>query len=300
MPGEASLQAYSKGFDFVEVNSTYYELQGIDTLRRWRRAVPDRFEFSVRCNRALLDSYLSKTSMGERRELFLLSVEQACKVLEANVLTILMNDCGAGAVSGLDQFFSDFHVKGTRVAVELRGSQVSPDFLRVLERNDAIHCVDISKDESPQVESGVLYTRLFGRGEGNVYEFEDNELKQILVKAESPKFEKSILAFHGVRMYRDAARLKVFSMTGEFPRLTESTGLDALQTVLEEDAVFPMTGLELLERQGWKLIDLTAKSRARACQFLQMLPSSGIFTSPRHVRETLETSIAYQVEQLND
>lgn len=298
MHGEGSLQAYSKAFDFVEVNSTYYELIGLDTLKRWIGDVPGGFEFSVRCNRSLLDLYYPRNTGGEeKRERFLASVEQTCNVLGASFITVLMNNCGVGAVSGLSRFCSDFHATVTRVAVELRGARASREFLRVLEVNDAIHCVDISKDESPEVGSGVLYTRLFGRGEGNVYEFEDDELKKILAKAESPKFEKSILAFHGVRMYRDAARLKTFSATGEFPRLTDSTGLDALQKVLEEDAAFPATGRELLTRQGWKLFDYDEKSRVRAERLLKKLPADNIFASPRDVREALEPIT--RVELLN-
>jgi len=291
IPHEGSLRAYSKGFDFVEVNNTYYIFENLRTLLGWKRIVPTGFEFSVRCNRKLVDQYCgNKLVNDEKREMFLESVERTCKILEATVLTVLLHDSGGRTVSGLERFFSDFHSKGTRVAVEVRGSAPTKELLEILEKNDALHCVDISRDEEPMVESGILYTRLFGKGEENIYEFDDHELKQIAEKASNPRFEKSILAFHGVRMYRDAARLKTFLATGKFQRLSSYTGLDALEKILKEDATFPMTKSELLNSQGWKLFDQTTDRRTRAEEFLEKLPET-TYLSARMVRDRLERMI---------
>lgn len=291
VPHEGSLRAYSKGFDFVEVNSTYYVFENLRTLLSWKRIVPTGFEFSVRCNRKLVDQYCAdKPVDNEKREMFLASVERTCKLLEASVLTVLLNDCVARTVSGLERFFSDFHTRGTRVAVEVRGSDPTKELLDTMVKNDAIHCVDISRDEEPMIESGILYTRLFGRGEQNIYEFGDHELKQLAVKASSPRFEKSILAFHGVKMYRDAARLKSFLTTGKFQKLSNYTGLEALEKVLQEDAVFPLTKSELVNSQGWKLFDFTSDRRIRAEELLRKLPET-TFLSARMVKDRLERII---------
>jgi len=291
IPDEGSLRAYSKGFDFVEVNSTFYVFQNLRTLLAWKRIVPAGFEFSVRCNRKLVSQYCGdKLVNDEKREMFLESVERTCKILEASVLTVLLHDSAARTVSGLERFFSDFHSKGTRVAVEVRGSAPTKELLDILGKNDAIHCVDISRDEAPMIESGILYTRLFGKGEENIYEFDDHELKQIAEKASNPRFEKSILAFHGVRMYRDAARLKTFLATGKFQKLSNYTGLDALEKILKEDATFPLTKSELLNSQGWKLFDQTSDRRTRAKEFLEKLPET-TYLSARMVRDRLERTI---------
>lgn len=288
VPHEGSLRAYSKGFDFVEVNSTYYVFENLRTVLSWKRIVPTGFEFSVRCNRKLVDQYCANKPVdNEKREMFLNSVERTCKLLEASVLTILLNNSDAHTTFGLERFFSDFHSKGTRVAVEVRGSDPTQELLKTMVKNDAIHCVDISRDEKPMVESGILYTRLFGKGEKNIYEFDDTELKQLAEKASSPRFEKSILAFHGVKMYRDAARLKTFLATGKFQKLSIYNGLDALEKVLEEDAVFPLTKSELVNSQGWKLFDLKSDQRIRVGELLQKLPET-TFLNARMVRDRLE------------
>jgi len=52
-PGEPSLVAYSRMFNFVEVNSTFYEIPAQSEAERWRRLVPDDFEFAVRVHRSI-------------------------------------------------------------------------------------------------------------------------------------------------------------------------------------------------------------------------------------------------------
>src|SRR5205807_8092777 len=57
VPGTDSLEAYSQAFDFVELNSSYYQLPAISSASDWRKRVPDDFRFSVRCPRVIVDHY---------------------------------------------------------------------------------------------------------------------------------------------------------------------------------------------------------------------------------------------------
>lgn len=272
VPGKDSLKAYSSVFDFVEVNSTYYEYPGLKTVSSWRSRVPEGFEFSVRCHKNLVQAF--EPNHGIDAPKVLERMEKVCSTLHASFLTILvparigLNE--EGLASGLEDALSTFHASGTRIAVELRGG-LSEKVLRVLEENDAVHSVDLSRQQ-PAYESKMLYSRLFGKGQDNVYEFDEGELREIATKASAPKFEKSILAFHGVRMYRDAGRLKSFLQKGKFPQITGQTGLDSLKEVLQEDASFPATKSELVAKEGWKLFDLTEDERTRAAEVLGELP----------------------------
>ena len=135
-----------------------------------------------------------------------------------------------------------------------------------------IHCVDISKEE-PFYESDQLYTRLFGKGRDNIYQFTDDELKYIDRRIRSRDYDQARISFHNVRMYKDAARLKIFRETGKFSPITQYLGLESLKKVLAEDARFPATKEELIKKQGWKVVDLTKKDRAHAKDLLQKLPS---------------------------
>lgn len=46
IPGMDPLEAYSLAFDFVEVNSTFYQLPSDNTINSWAAKVPGNFRFS--------------------------------------------------------------------------------------------------------------------------------------------------------------------------------------------------------------------------------------------------------------
>ena len=220
-------------------------------------------------------------------------MEKICRQLRASVLAILIPKelVGDKELSPkLDAFLSTITLGRTRVAFEFRGGEPIDDTLKTLQGHDAVHSVDISR-QSPKVESSILYTRLFGKGIQNIYEFDDNELQDIAAKASGPKFEKSILAFHGVRMYRDAARLKTFLNSGKFPSLSGQVGLESLSEVLGEDARFPISKSRLVDEQGWKLFDKTAEERVRAQVVLEKLPEKTYTTINEVLSSLRETSL---------
>lgn len=62
--GHRSLAAYSKVFDFVEVNSTFYRVPSLKRVELWRRTVPRDFTFAVRCNRDLSHKHRLKPVDG--------------------------------------------------------------------------------------------------------------------------------------------------------------------------------------------------------------------------------------------
>jgi hypothetical protein len=135
-----------------------------------------------------------------------------------------------------------------------------------------IHCVDLTRKEEPAHHNETLYTRIFGKGEHNIYQPTDEELKEIHRKIveETPKI--AAVSFHSIKMYKDAARLQTYHKNGKLPMVTRSTGLNSLKEVLKEDASFPSNKETLIKHQGWKLIDLTKEKRVRAFSILQRLP----------------------------
>jgi uncharacterized protein YecE (DUF72 family) len=266
------LRAYSSVYDFVEVNSTYYRLPSPSAAASWRRRVPRGFEFSVRCQRDLAEVH--RFELTPKTVRIIDSMEKTCRHLEATVLTILIPKALVGdreLASKLNNFLSTTRFGETGIAIEFRGGDPDDDTLEILRDHNAVHTVDLSTQD-PKVDSSILYSRLFGKGKENIYEFDDNELQGIAAKASGPKFEKSILAFHGVRMYRDAARLKTFLTSGKFPSITCQVGLGSLGEVLKEDARFPTTKSQLIEEQGWKLYDGSEEERARSREVLEKLP----------------------------
>ena len=272
LPNGDRLKAYSSVYDFVEVNSTYYRIPNPSAVASWRRRVPLEFEFSVRCQRDLAE--LHRLELTPKTVRIIDSMERTCRHLKAGVLTVLIPKALVGdreLGSKLNSVLSTISLGETRIAIEFRGGEPTRDTLNILHDHNAVHCVDLSTQD-PEVDSSILYSRLFGKGKENIYEFDDNELQDIATKASGVKFEKSILAFHGVRMYRDAARLNTFLNSGKFPSLTGQVGLGSLGEILKEDPRFPSTKSQLIEEQGWKLYDKSGEERARARDVLEKLP----------------------------
>jgi uncharacterized protein YecE (DUF72 family) len=159
-----------------------------------------------------------------------------------------------------------------RVGLEARAYRRGelPDGLRrTMGATRTIDVVDLSQT-APRVEDEVIYSRLFGPGPHNVYQFDDAELREI-DRAGSDAI-RTAFTFHGVRMYQDAARFLTFKRTGHFPPVTASHGLSSLEEVLRPDARFPASKQDLIKDQGWKVFDVDETTRAHAATFLDRLP----------------------------
>jgi uncharacterized protein YecE (DUF72 family) len=275
VPGLRSLTAYSRLFNFVEVNSTFYQIPNMKTVESWRRQVQPDFEFSVRCNKDVTHEYQfesTEQAYGTLRDMVAI-----CKTLNAEILHMQTPSSFLPTKENaqlLDSFISSADLKDVRIALEVRGNNqaLSTDFIRVMKKHNMIHSIDLSNDEEPAYKSDILYARLFGKGTHNIYQPTDQELVKIDKRASTGTHKKAIVSFHFVRMYQDARRLKQYRETGKFPTITRSTGLDSLLAVMKEDAQFPSNKKELVEHQGWKLYDATKEERIRASETLQKLP----------------------------
>ena len=276
IPGIHPLLAYSKAFNFVEVNSTFYQIPPLEEVETWRRLVPYNFQFTVRANKAITH----KNKLQATQEAFRTfeKMKQICTILNAPVLHLQTPPkftFTENSVNNLRDLLSSINLGKLRLALEIRGTaptKLPSELIKTMQDYNMIHSVDLSKGETPAYKSDTLYSRLFGMGHHNVYQPTDEELAQIDKKASNGNFQKVILSFHFVRMYKDAARLKMYKETGKFPQITKYTGLNSLEEVLSEDAHFPTTKQALIQDQGWKLFDLTQDKRVHVADFLQKLP----------------------------
>src|SRR3990172_13285939 len=133
-----------------------------------------------------------------------------------------------------------------------------------------VHCTDLSR-EKPNFHSDVVYSRLLGKGKHNLYQFTDEELVEIDKNAQS-SHRVIALSYHGARMHTDAARFMQYKKTGKFMPVTSFAGVDSVTTVLSEDAVFPSSKSDLIEHQGWKVVDVTADKRVHLSELLSGIP----------------------------
>src|SRR5205807_9245418 len=162
---------------------------------------------------------------------------------------------------------------GLRLGLEPRAyrQRKLPEALRrTMEQDRVLDVVDLSQGP-PRIPDEVVYTRLFGPGPANVYQFDDAELRAIDRAAGDAV--RAAFTFHGVRMYTDAARFLTFRRTGTFPPATSARGPASLGEVLRSDARFPATREELEREHGWKVVDLDDRTRVHAARLIENLPT---------------------------
>lgn len=289
IPSLHPLVAYSRAFNFVEVNTTFYQIPPIQEVQRWRRLVPQGFHFAVRANRTMTHThkFLPKKQGLEAFE----KMKQICSTLNAEALHLQVPPClkmTQATIANINELLDSLKLGKTRLAMEVRGTSTSKlptELVKTMQNHDVIHCTDLSRGEKPAYESDLLYSRLFGRGKHNIYQPTDDELAEVDRVASNSRAEKIVMSFHFVKMYKDAARLKVYKQTGKFPQVTGSTGLSSLEEVLREDASFPTTKRELVHSQGWKLFDLNHAKRTHAETLLEKLPEGAYNNMGEVLRE---------------
>ena len=268
------MRTYSGIYDMTEVNSTFYGFPRLSIVQSWRERVPDEFEFAVRCHQNLTHRHRFQPIDHAFKDWdYMMKV---CGSLNSKILIINTPpnlQMPPEKIEDLNNFFSSADLHGLCLAWDL-GTQEKEDrrkLIAFLQDRGFIHCVDLSVEE-PAFKSEIAYSRLFGRSEFTAYQFSDEELAEINRRAESIESKKLYLSYQGIKMYKDAARMKVYRETGRFPPVTRSKGLDSAIEVLREDIKLPTTKTSLVQDQGWKIFDLTEEKRDRLQKILEALP----------------------------
>jgi uncharacterized protein YecE (DUF72 family) len=270
-PNKPSLKAYSEVFNFVEVNHTFYEYPEVRMVERWRRTVPEEFTFAVRCHQDLTHKIGLKPV--DEAYYVLSQMVAYCEILEAPFLVLETPARYTMTQEEVDRardFLSSSNLRGVRLVWEIR-APVTPAVVDLMQEFNIVHCVDLSR-EKPSFKSDVVYSRLFGKGKHNVYQFTDDELMEIDQKAEGSSHKVVALSYHGVRMNTDAARFVQYKKTGRFIPVASFTGIDSVRAVLAEDAKFPASKSELIKDQGWKVVDVTTDKKVHLSELLSDIP----------------------------
>ena len=274
-PTGRPLPDYARGFRFVEVNTTFYRHPSIVDARRWRRSVPLDFTFAVKGHRSITHGAGFQATRAA-----LSAVARDLAIAHALRADVLVLETPPDRKFGREEVrvFRDIAAidPKTRIGLEARayaGRALPATLASALRDAGGIDVVDLSKGQRPRVASDVLYTRLLGQGSGNAWEFSDDELRKISAAAKKHDARRMAFAFHGVRMYKDAARFLTFERTGRLPPATRHVGIEAIQEVLEPDARFPAKREDLLRDHGWKVIATEGRGNVHASELLEPLPS---------------------------
>ncbi len=279
VPNKPSLKAYSEIFNFVEVNYTFYEYPPVQTVEKWRKTVPKDFTFSVRCHQDLTHK-IGLNPVDEAYEVFY-KIKTYANVLQTPYV-VLETPKGYVIDNCTRDFLSTLNLKGVELVWEYR-APLTEEVTNLMQDFNIIQSVDLSI-QKPSYNLDVTYSRLFGKGQNNIYQFTDDELVEIQHNAEETNSKQVILAYHGLRMNGDALRFQKHLETGNFLPVTSATGVDSAKAVLAEDATFPTSKSELIKKQGWKVIDVKQNKTAHLSEFLNRIPDKNY----SHINEVVK------------
>ena len=270
------LADYATVFSFVEVNNTFYQIPRLKDVKAWRSRVPKDFQFAVKCYRQI--SHQNPFAINENNLQVMEKMEQICETLDAIALVIQTPATFVPNTQNLtttENFFAHCSESRYTLVWEPRGNgwtsnPVRDGLQRILSKYNITHCTDISR-EKPVYSANLSYSRIFGLGEKNQWEFDDNEIEFLHEQArELP--QTTYLSFHTQRQTHDAARMRSFDETGRLINTTGKSDLGSMLVAIDEYNKYPITKQELLMAHGWKVIDLKNDTRIRAKQVLMKLP----------------------------
>lgn len=272
VPGDR-LKQHSTIYDFVEVNSTFYFYPPLRLVDSWRRRARRGYEFVVRCHREL--SHRLQFQPVDRSFAVMARMKRICERLHADKLVLQTSRAFpiSARLSDIEAFLSSITLGGLRLAWEVRGPRDASyrQLVKTFRDHDVIHVTDLSRGE-PAYSHPVVYSRLFGSGEGNVYQFSNEELRQVAEKAQTTGAETAYLSFHGLRMYADAVRLTLFRDHRRFPRVTSSVGVASVVERVRAEARFPASRADLIRLHGWKICDWADDAQLRVSDVLRQVP----------------------------
>ncbi|MHA1788428.1 MAG: DUF72 domain-containing protein [Candidatus Helarchaeota archaeon] len=281
------LTNYSKIFDFVEVNSTFYKIPDEKTCRNWKNKVknnPD-FIFSIKVPKEITH----KNQLMPIDENFRVfdKVEKICKILNSNIIVFQTPPelkPNTPTLKKIEDFFSIINSENYNIIWETRGINWTKDYIidnfrRLLLKYNITHCVDYFRSVPIYINSKIAYTRIFGAENGNQYQFDDYEITKLnnrFVRM-ADQAEKVIVSFHTQRMVHDAARAQEFNQTGKLISVSGKIGLESFVDAFQEYEKYPITKNELLSYHGWKIYDKKQNKRERMSIILSQINNKTYF-----------------------
>ncbi len=286
----SKLKICSRLYDFAEVNSSFYKLPSIESVRKWRRSVPEGFEFTFRANRKLThENHLEPTEVNFfefRKNLNL------CRELNSNVLHFQFPpnfEVTKKEIQNWRDFFGAVDVRSRsgyfpKIAFEIRNTTSASDLSveSFIRDQDIIPVSDASKYlVRASSNSKVVYSRVFGPGDHTRWSFDSDELEKLKQKIETVPSTKRYITFHNLTMYEDASRMKDIVMTGreQVPQTrSQITTID--RTLTYANLEFPISKESLIRNAGWRTFEDDSGRKVHVGKILEeKLGSQGNFES---------------------
>jgi len=155
------LETYAKDFHTVEINSTFYKLPEISTLKNWKQSVPGDFLFSVKMSRYITHTKRLNNPTNSLKKFF-----NRIQQLKGNLGVILIQLPPNWSVN-IERLAAFFKVlpKGYRYAFEFRDeSWLCDEVFALLKRHNSALCFyEFGEQKTENVlTADFVYIRLHG------------------------------------------------------------------------------------------------------------------------------------------
>jgi len=204
-PGEY-LQEYSKHFNSVEIDSTFYRTPSPQTVQTWEKQVPTGFKFAAKFPRLITHERMLR-DCRQQADRFIATMSQLNDKL-GPLLIQLPPTFTIKHFAQLQDFLEDLPT-GCRYAVEIRNAQLRNENLWHLLRKTETAMVLINQSASGGVDpatSGFVYMR---------WEGDRRKIKGTLGKVEVDRTEELRASTQAVRTFLDR-QLDVFGYFSKY------------------------------------------------------------------------------------
>lgn len=191
LPSKGYLNYYVEYFDTLELNSTFYHIPKVTTVKNWRRTLPEGFVLSIKANKLITHVKRLKDtrkSIEEFTDLVLTLDEKLGVILYQLPPSLKVN------LNLLEDFLSALAKYKVKTAVEFRHrSWLSEEVFRMLKEGNVAVCISDGPGfpYTEEATADFVYIRLHGRNALYASEYKEEELIKI---------EKMIKGFNKKRL----------------------------------------------------------------------------------------------------
>lgn len=218
---------YMKEFSVVELQSTFYKIPRLSTVKKWRETSPQTFIFTVKAFQGITHSMKSPTwkrsnirptinhgdfkPTEEVYESWNIT-KQICETLSAPITIIQAPSSFKDTTENLknvETFFTTIDRGKLMIGIEPRGWQ-RENIIKICKRFDLIHVTDpFQLLPLYNLENRTAYLRLHGSPPGKrlyAYKYTDEDLRKLKKIVDNFKTEETYVLFNNVNMYEDSKR----------------------------------------------------------------------------------------------
>jgi uncharacterized protein YecE (DUF72 family) len=224
--GRTKRPDYIKQLPVVEIQHTFYQPPMIETLEKWRRDVPEDFEFTLkawqlitheassptykRCTRFFTEKEAPQAGFFKPTDVVREGLEVTLECAKALRAKTILFQCPAKFqplpenILNMKKFFASFDRGDLNLVWEPRGKLWEPDLIKeICEELDLWDCVNPFARQTVTPER--VYYRLHGQPRWR-YTYEEVELFELVSLL--PPEELSYVFFNNITMNPDANRFK--------------------------------------------------------------------------------------------